>query len=192
MRGKPSVTLDAASAIALSTLKIKRCVTAQQYTGESYESNYEQVEMAPWLHLLERWAVEQLLRTPGFHRAVEKVAKNVHRVRNGLPREEKGGTNIDRQDGPGFSQHFIDELKTQLGRAERGEQNSTILREESKIFENGTSKTSMPRSDAAKDEGSDAAWREIQRSSAEPPKQGFMSEYMDALKSQLRNEQKTK
>lgn len=148
--------------------------------------------MAPWLHLVERWAVEQLLRTPGFHRAVEKVAKNVHRVRNGLPREERGGTNIDRPDRPGFGKHFYDELKTQLGRAERGEQNSTILREESKIFENGTSKDHMPRSDAFKEEGSEAAWRDLQRSSAEPPKQGFMSEYMDAIKSQLRNEQKTK
>jgi hypothetical protein len=148
--------------------------------------------MAPWLHLLERWAVEQLLRTPGFHRAVEKVAKNVHRVRNGLPREEAGGTNIDRPDGPGFGKHFYDELKTQLGRAERGEQNSTILREESKIFESGTSKSHMPRSDAVKDERSEAAWRDIQRSSKEPPNQGFMSEYMEALKSQLRNEQKPK
>jgi hypothetical protein len=161
--------------------------------------------MAPWLHLLERWAVEQLLRTPGFHRGVEKVAKHVHRVRNGLPREEAGGTNIDRPDGsPGFGKHFYDELKTQLGRAERSEQNSTILSEESKIFESGTSKTrtsradavrdggSMPQSDAVKDEGSEAAWRDLQRSSAQPPSPGFMSEYMDALKAQLRNEQKPK
>jgi hypothetical protein len=177
--------------------------------------------MAPWLHLLERWAVEQLLRTPGFHRGVEKVAKHVHRVRNGLPREEAGGTNIDRPDGPGFGKHFYDELKTQLGRAERSEQNSTILSEESKIFESGTSRSYtskgytsrsdavkdegyMPRSDAVKDEGymprstpakdesSEAAWRDLQRSSAQPPNQGFMSEYMDALKAQLRNEQKQK
>jgi hypothetical protein len=149
--------------------------------------------MAPWLHLLERWAVEQLLRTPGFHRGVEKVAKHVHRVRNGLPREEAGGTNIDRPDGsPGFGKHFYDELKTQLGRAERSEQNSTILSEESKIFESGTSKTRTSRSDAVKDEGSEAAWRDLQRSSAQPPSPGFMSEYMGALKAQLRNEQKPK
>jgi hypothetical protein len=149
--------------------------------------------MAPWLHLLERWAVEQLLRTPGFHRGVEKVAKHVHRVRNGLPREDAGGTNIDRPDGsPGFGKHFYDELKTQLGRAERSEQNSTILSEESKIFESGTSKTRTSRADAVKDEGSEAAWRDLQRSSAQPPSPGFMSEYMDALKAQLRNEQKPK
>lgn len=145
--------------------------------------------MAPWLRLLEGWAVEQLLRTPGFHRVVEKVAKNVHRVRNGLPPEEKGGTSIDRPDQPGFGQHFFDELKTQIGRTERGEQNSTMLQDEAKIFKNGNSKENASRT--VEDEGSDAAWRDIQKSSAEPPKQGFMSEYMDALKAQLRNE-KTK
>lgn len=145
--------------------------------------------MAPWLRLLEGWAVEQLLRTPGFHRVVEKVAKNVHRVRNGLPPEEKGGTSIDRPDQPGFGQHFFDELKTQIGRAERGEQNSTMLQDEAKIFKNGNSRENA--SPKVEDDGSDAAWRDIQKSSAEPPKQGFMSEYMDALKAQLRNE-KTK
>jgi len=144
--------------------------------------------MAPWLRLLEGWAVEQLLRTPGFHRGVEKVAKTVHRVRNGLPKEEEGGTNIDRPDGPGFGQHFFDELKTQLGRAERSEQNSTMLRDESKIFEN-KKEAHVPN---AEDEGSDAAWRDVQRRTAEPPKQHFMAEYMDALRSQLRNEKSSK
>lgn len=146
------------------------------------------IDMAPWLRLLEGWAVEQLLRTPGFHRAVEKVAKNVHRVRNGLPREEPGGTSIDRPDGPGFGQHFFDELKTQLGRAERSEHTSTMLRDESKIFENKSTNAHMSGSHTAKEEGSDAAWRDIQRQAAEPPKQGFMNEYMDAIRSQLRNE----
>lgn len=146
--------------------------------------------MAPWLRLLEGWAVEQLLRTPGFHRAVEKVAKNVHRVRNGLPREEKGGTEIERE-GPGFGQHFYDELKTQLGRAERSEQSSTVLRDESKIFD-GKSSARMSEAEAAKSEGSDAAWRDTQRRTAEPPKQHFMAEYMDALRAQLRNDKPNK
>lgn len=170
--------------------------------------------MAPWLRLLEGWAVEQLLRTPGFHRAVEKVAKNVHRVRNGLPREEAGGTSIDRGDGPGFGQHFYDELKSQLGRAERSEHTSTVLQDEGKRYDRSPLNKSRPgsekeeaegsdaawyelqrrsagsRSEAAAEEAqdSDAAWKDIQRRSAEPPKQGFMNEYMDALRSQLRNE----
>lgn len=148
--------------------------------------------MAPWLRLLEGWAVEQLLRTPGFHRGVEKVAKTVHRVRNGLPREEKGGTNIERPEGSGFGQHFFDELKTQLGRAERSEQNSPILREESKIFESSKSNSRMSDSEATKDFTSDAAWQDTQRRAAEPPKQHFMAEYMDALRAQLRNDKSAK
>lgn len=148
--------------------------------------------MAPWLRLLEGWAVEQLLRTPGFHRGVEKVAKTVHRVRNGLPKEEEGGTSIDRPDGPGFGQHFFDELKSQLGRAERSEQNSTMLRDESKIFANKRHEVHTSETEAAKDEGSDAAWQDIERRTAEPPKQHFMAEYMDALRSQLRNDKSSK
>lgn len=146
--------------------------------------------MAPWLRLLEGWAVEQLLRTPGFHRAVEKVAKNVHRVRNGLPREEEGGTNIDRPGESGFGQHFFDELKTQLGQAERGEQNSPILKDEAKMKDANIHE--HKREPVEEDESSDAAWREIQRKGAEPPKQGFMTEYMDALRSQLRNDKSEK
>jgi hypothetical protein len=148
--------------------------------------------MAPWLHLLEGWAVQQLLRTPGFHRGVEKVAKTVHRVRNGLPREEKGGTSIDRPDGSTFGKHFFDELKTQIGRAERLEQNSTSVRKESNISEIRRPKPRLSEEETAKNEGSDAAWQDYQRRAAEPPKQHFMAEYMEALRAQLRNDKSTK
>jgi hypothetical protein len=148
--------------------------------------------MAPWLHFVEAWAVQQLLRTPGFHRVVEKVAKNVHRVRNGLPREEKGGTSIDRPDGSTFGKHFFDELKTQLGRAERLEQNSTSVRKEPNISEMRRPKPRMSEEETAKSAGSDAAWQDYQRRAAEPPKQHFMAEYMDALRAQMRNDKSTK
>ena len=75
--------------------------------------------MAPWLRVLEAYAVQALLRTPAFHRGVEKVAKQVHRIRHGLPYEEPGGTNISDPSKPGFGKHFIEELKGQLGQAER-------------------------------------------------------------------------
>lgn len=77
--------------------------------------------MAPWMALLEAWAVQALLRTPAFHRAVEKVAKNVHRVRHGLPREEEGGTKLEGQDESGFTKHFMGAVKGQLGAAEEAE-----------------------------------------------------------------------
>lgn len=71
--------------------------------------------------LLEAWAVQALLRTPAFHRAVEKVAKNVHRIRHGLPREEEGGTKLEGQEKDGFTRHFMGAVKGQLGAAEEAE-----------------------------------------------------------------------
>jgi hypothetical protein len=94
--------------------------------------------------------------------------------------------------GPGFGQHFYDELKTQLGRAERSEQNSTMLRDESKIFGNKKENAHMSEAEAAKENNSDAAWQDIQRRTAEPPKQHFMAEYMEALRAQMRNDKSSK
>jgi hypothetical protein len=116
----------------------------------------------------------------------------VHRVRNGLPREEKGGTSIDRPDGSTFGKHFFDELKTQLGRAERLEQNSTSVRKEPNISEARRPKPRISEEETAKNEGSDAAWQDYQRRAAEPPKQHFMAEYMDALRAQMRNDKASK
>jgi hypothetical protein len=52
---------------------------------------------------------------------VEKVAKNVHRVRHGLPKEEEGGTRIEGQEKDGFTRHFMGAVKGQLGAAEEAE-----------------------------------------------------------------------
>ncbi|EMD00085.1 hypothetical protein BAUCODRAFT_49434, partial [Baudoinia panamericana UAMH 10762] len=68
--------------------------------------------MAPWLQVVEAFLVQQLLRQPTFHRAVEKVAKGVHRLRHGTPPEELGGTKLDQPSG--MLGHFLDEVKTQL------------------------------------------------------------------------------
>jgi len=65
---------------------------------------------------LKAWAVATLLRSPTFHRGVEKVVKGVHRVRHGTPMEEMGGTKMDGPTGPTqFLKHFREELKEQLG-----------------------------------------------------------------------------
>ena len=37
------------------------------------------------------------------------------------------------------------------------------------------------------DESAESAWRNMQKSAAQPPKQGFMTEYMEALRSQIRD-----
>ena len=77
----------------------------------------------------------QLLRSPLFHRIVQRAHKQVHNLRHGKPPEEMGGgMNIERElcrpdpmsleilmsrlTGPagekGFIEHFVEEIKQQL------------------------------------------------------------------------------
>jgi hypothetical protein len=128
---------------------------------------------------LEAYATQALLRSPSFHRLVEKVAKNVHRVRHGLPPEEQGGTSIDRPGESGFSQHFMEEIKTQLGRAERKEQQNVMVKKDGRDGKEGLVGKEAEKEDA------EAAWRDVQKSGQQP--QGFMGEYMEALRSQIRD-----
>ncbi|KAK5129885.1 hypothetical protein LTR08_002721 [Meristemomyces frigidus] len=146
--------------------------------------------MAPWLRFLEAWAVEQLLRTPAFHRVVEKVAKNVHRVRNGHPPEELGGTHIDRPgESAGFLGHFYNEVKTQLGKAEAQQKNSAGVNIDSRAM-SGAGTTSKAEAQAARvDEmDSEAAWKDVQARAAVPAKRGLAGEYAQALRRQFKSD----
>ena len=66
----------------------------------------------PFLLLHSDTEALQLLRTPGFHKAVQSLQRRVYRLRYGTPPEEMGGTKID--EGPSFLQHFKDELRDQI------------------------------------------------------------------------------
>ncbi|KAK4497114.1 hypothetical protein PRZ48_011564 [Zasmidium cellare] len=136
--------------------------------------------MAPWLRFLEAYMVQALLRTPAFHRAVEKVARQVHRIRHGIPPEELGGTRIDQPGEPGFSKHFVQELKTQLGYAEQQEAKGVVNSK-------GSLDARQQKSTVVEEEGADGAWKSAQRSAREEPKRGFMGEYMEALREQVKN-----
>jgi len=67
------------------------------------------------LAAFESWAVVQLLRSQAFHRAVRGVHRQIHRMRNGTPLEEMGGTKMDVAQRDSFLKHFVDELKDQGG-----------------------------------------------------------------------------
>ncbi|KAK4612042.1 hypothetical protein CLAFUW4_13117 [Fulvia fulva] len=144
--------------------------------------------MAPWLRFLEAYMVRALLRTPAFHRGVEKVVKRVHQFRHGIPPEEMGGTKID-IDGPqgeaGFGKHFLDEVKTQIGAAEQRETASGAVRTQGVKDDSVNVRRAVP-----EEEDSDAAWQNMQKSGSQAPKAGFMEEYMDALREQVRNQNK--
>lgn len=178
--------------------------------------------MAPWLALLEAWAVQALLRTPAFHRAVEKVAKNVHRVRHGLPREEEGGTRIEGQDESGFTKHFMGAVKGQLGAAEEAEaekvrsrsyyeqlrqgksQHEKAIGEDENIehmdAEAAWKRTSMKLEAQSKNqakqnvdvvEDADSAWKSASKGLGQGEgNRGFMGQYMDALREQVRENKK--
>ena len=123
--------------------------------------------MSPWIRVLEHFLVEQLLRTPGFHRAVEKVAKNVHRVRNGLPPEELGGTRIDGPQSPGFLGHFLDEVKGQLGHDTKtlnGGSGNAGVNIDSRAMGHGGVRRGAEEVAAKVDEmNAEAAWSEVQQ-----------------------------
>ena len=141
--------------------------------------------MAPWLRFLEAWMVQQLLRTPAFHRAVQKVAKNVHRVRHGPNPEEMGGTKIDNPENASFVKHFIDEVKGQLGQTES--QAAKAIEQEAKtINTTGRSRAHAHDRAAEQEQNADTVWQEASKNVSEPPKQGIMGEYMDALRDQVR------
>lgn len=166
--------------------------------------------MAPWLRVLEAYAVEALLRTPAFHRGVEKVAKQVHRIRHGLPHEEPGGTNISDASKPGFGKHFIEEMKGQLGQAERRELEEAAMKRRTdgidargavsdadaqraeRVWQSMQSAksghTGQARKSTAQEQAdADAAWRETQARLNEKPKAGFLGAYIDAIKEQIGN-----
>lgn len=163
--------------------------------------------MAPWLRVLEGYLIAALLRTPAFHRAVEKVAHRVHRFRNGLPPEPQGGTSVEDPANSNFLKHFNEEIQTQLGRAERrsGQENARPMRRA--VPEEGEdadaawkasreeSASKVPRQDKMEaggvGEDADAAWQSAGRRGYEEgdgpaPKQGFLGEYIGALREQMR------
>lgn len=135
--------------------------------------------MAPWLRFLEAYMVQALLRTPAFHRGVEKVARTVHRIQHGTPPEEMGGTKIDGPTDGSFLRHFTEEVQTQLGRAEARSHDSAVAR--------SVKATGEAEGAKVEDEGADAVWRNAQKSASEAPKQGFMDEYIGALREQVKN-----
>jgi hypothetical protein len=130
--------------------------------------------------------VQWLLRTPAFHRGVEKVARGVHRLRHGIPPEERGGTKIDAPTKDTFLRHFSGEIQTQLGRAEAKTGQTATNSEEAWARAQGRRGPEWAAKEAG-DETADAAWKAAQQQAAQPPKQGFMGEYMGALREQLKN-----
>ena len=146
--------------------------------------------MSPWIRVLEAYMVQALLRSPMFHRQVEKVAKGVHRIRHGIPPEEMGGTKIDSPGGQsGLFGHFLEEVKTQLGNETKsinGGSGQAGVNVDSRAMGHGGMKSQVEKKVAQVDEmNAEAAWKDAQQDVSQPPKQGFLGEYTDALRQQM-------
>jgi len=126
--------------------------------------------------------VQQLLSTPAFHRAVEKVARQVHRMRHGIPPEELGGTKIDRPGDSGFLQHFVDEVKTQIGAVEnKSVTGGTGVNIDARVMaDQGTSKRIKEEAERVVDESAEAVWRDAQRNVASQVSKQTMTGESDA------------
>lgn len=138
--------------------------------------------MAPWLRVLEAYLVQALLRTPAFHRGVEKVVRGVNRVRHGIPPEEMGGTKLDQPGEGGFLKHFSEEIQTQLGRAEGGASGEKVTVK--------SKPAAAAAQQEAEDQSADTVWRtarkNVEDGHQQEGQQGFMGEYMAALREQVK------
>lgn len=127
--------------------------------------------------MFEELAVNQLLRTPAFHRAVETVVKNAHRLRYGVPPDEMGGAKLEQPDSQ-FGQHFLSELKAQLGATEKKQ----IADVESAVR---AAAAKQDQTTETQEQNAEAVWQEIQRRAGGEQKAGFMSDYAQALRGQV-------
>ncbi|KAH9809290.1 MIOREX complex component 7 [Teratosphaeria destructans] len=154
--------------------------------------------MAPWLRVLEAYLVSALLRTPAFHRGVEKVARHVHRIRHRLPPDAPSGTSVDTPPNSSFLNHYWDEIKAQLGQQQQRQQEhenqqAGVNVDSRAMGHAGPRKSAQERVAARVDEvNAEGAWRDSRARGEEGagPRQGFLGEYVDALRQQLRGDGK--
>ncbi|KAK2754069.1 hypothetical protein FQN54_007238 [Arachnomyces sp. PD_36] len=67
-----------------------------------------------WLRIFEVWLTARLLASPTFHRAVQRVHKQVREIRHGKAPEDMGGTNVDNSGFKSFLDLYREELKNQF------------------------------------------------------------------------------
>ncbi|KAI4843234.1 hypothetical protein E4T44_06849 [Aureobasidium sp. EXF-8845] len=136
--------------------------------------------MGPWIAVLEAWLVKRLLESQTFHQGVRKVHKGIYRLRHGPLEGDEGGTNLERQ-GPGFGQHFWDEIQTQVGR-KKVDQNP--------LEKSDSAHTTQAHQPTSSQPTQDRTTRPKVTPEPQPPKEGFISHFMEELRSQTRGRDK--
>ncbi|KAI4717966.1 hypothetical protein E4T48_05830 [Aureobasidium sp. EXF-10727] len=129
---------------------------------------------------VQAWLVKQLLESQAFHRGVRRVHKSIYRLRHGPLEGDEGGTNLERQ-GPGFGSHFWDEIQAQVGRKKV---------ESNPLEKSDLSRTTQAHHPSPNQPTQDRSTRPQPNLPPEPPKEGFLSHFMDELRSQTRGRDK--
>jgi len=111
---------------------------------------------------------------------VRKVHKGIYRLRHGPLEGDEGGTNLERQ-GPGFGQHFWDEIQTQVGR-KKADQNPLEKSDSTHTTQAHQPTSSQPTQDRTN--------RSTPSPESQQPKESFISHFMDELRSQSRGRDK--
>ncbi|KAI5198592.1 hypothetical protein E4T39_06699 [Aureobasidium subglaciale] len=140
--------------------------------------------MGPWVAVVEAWLVKRLLESHTFHQGVRKVHKGVHRIRHGPLEEDLGGTNLEKQ-GPGFANHFWEEIQVQTGRRKRIE--DPLQKPDPTQTNTTQAQQPKPHSQPSRPSQPSQAAQEPQA-----PKEGFLSHFMDELRSQTRGGDKNR
>ncbi|KAK6005902.1 hypothetical protein QM012_007544 [Aureobasidium pullulans] len=135
--------------------------------------------MGPWLAVLEAWLVKRLLESQTFYQGVRRVHKSIYRLRHGPLEGDEGGTNLERQ-GPGFGKHFWDEIQAQVGRK----------KPENPLEKSDPTRTTQSYHPTSNHSAQEQTTRQRSDHPPQPPKQGFMSHFMDELRSQARGRDK--
>ncbi|KAF2862159.1 hypothetical protein K470DRAFT_256141 [Piedraia hortae CBS 480.64] len=118
--------------------------------------------MAPWQRILEAFLIQHLLRSPTFHRGVEKVARKIHQIRTGAPPPQSG---LEQEGQEGFLVHFKEALNEQISSTRSSKTgdpagvniDSRAMGHQGKM----SSEEKQVMREDAKD--SDAAWEEVKR-----------------------------
>ena len=100
---------------------------------------------------------------------------------------------IDQPGSSGFLQHFMDEVKTQIGSAEsKNAGGSTGLNIDGRVMaDQGTTARVNAQAEKVVDESAEAVWRDAQRNAASPtPRQSILGEFGSAVREQWKSDKR--
>ncbi|CAD0085139.1 unnamed protein product [Aureobasidium mustum] len=136
--------------------------------------------MGPWLAVLEAWLVKDYLRAKHSTRVSDEFTRAFIAYATVLWKETKAAQTSRVRQGPGFGKHFWDEIQAQVGR-------KNLENPLEKPDPTRTTRTHHPPPNQPVQEQTTRQRTDLP---PQPPKEGFLSHFMDELRSQTRGRDK--